>query len=237
MILKDVDDPKLKQLLQTYEEKGGKLKFSIVEISDAGDEYECHFQTALHTLKTIKAEIEAYYEKVFREHPSLNKYQRFSMIYIEDFRTTGIKITPAQFFGPYLDIDTNRVIVHGRMPTKDGNVSFYDSYYYHTDKELPENKIERDIRQSDSEFITEGYTDAFLEPPKFDTETMLQAGEYFLNSNRYLFSDFQKLIIYKWSIDCSNIFDAGKEYQGSFFWTVYNPIKDWYVGIVASWTD
>jgi hypothetical protein len=51
------------------------------------------------------------------------------------------------------------------------------------------------------------------------------------------FGDLETLEIYAWTTDCSNYFDAGKEWWGEFFWTVYSPTYDWYVGILASDTD
>lgn len=52
-----------------------------------------------------------------------------------------------------------------------------------------------------------------------------------------LFGDIASLEIYAWPTDCSNFFDFGKEWWGTFFWTVYSPTHNWYVGILASSTD
>jgi len=52
-----------------------------------------------------------------------------------------------------------------------------------------------------------------------------------------LFTDISQIEVYKWSTDSSNYFDEGKDWWGSFFWTVYNPCRDWYIGIIASTTD
>ncbi|WP_343784001.1 hypothetical protein [Wandonia haliotis] len=41
----------------------------------------------------------------------------------------------------------------------------------------------------------------------------------------------------KWSTNCSPFFNAGKEWWGTFFWTIYNPEKNWYIGICGSETD
>ena len=54
---------------------------------------------------------------------------------------------------------------------------------------------------------------------------------------RALFGDLETLEIYEWPTDCSNYFDAGKEWWGTFFWTVYSPTYDWYICILASTTD
>jgi hypothetical protein len=52
-----------------------------------------------------------------------------------------------------------------------------------------------------------------------------------------LFGDLETLKIYAWPTDCSNYFDDGKDWWGTFFWTVYSPTYDWYIGILASATD
>jgi hypothetical protein len=67
--------------------------------------------------------------------------------------------------------------------------------------------------------------------------TNFDIGKFFLEFNEFLFDNINKLIIYSWQTNCSNYFDAGKEWWGSFFWTVYNPTKKWYIGIAASTTD
>lgn len=211
MKLKDVDDPTLVEILESFKEKGGVLEYSIVRIDEKMDEYQCHYHTALHILN-ISAE--------------------------KNFEETGLRISPDEFFGPYFKLSSNQLVVLGKTGTKQGALTFLDSYYYHTDKELPENKIDYRLLQSNGEFATQGYADAFMSPPhRMWFETNAEAAEFFLKTNSYLFSDFTQLVIYKWSIDCSNFFDAGKEWWGSFFWTVYNPTKDWYIGIAASTTD
>ena len=77
------------------------------------------------------------------------------------------------------------------------------------------------------------YWYAFLEPP-YGTP-YLKAD--FIRFNEILFPNRQALEVYRWNDDFSNYFDAGKEWWGAFFWTVYNPYWDRYIGIIASETD
>jgi hypothetical protein len=51
------------------------------------------------------------------------------------------------------------------------------------------------------------------------------------------FSDFEKLTIYSWSNDWSNYFNAGKEWWGTFFWTILNQENNSIIVIGASQTD
>ena len=61
--------------------------------------------------------------------------------------------------------------------------------------------------------------------------------ELFDSLNAKLFCDLEKLTIYRWGTNCSDYFDAGEEWWGTFFWTIYSPQHDWYVGILGSTTD
>lgn len=70
-----------------------------------------------------------------------------------------------------------------------------------------------------------------------DGKTLKEKGEYILNSLYLLFDDLNEIVIYKWGVDCNPYFDAGKEWWGAYFWTVYNPHKNIYIAIVASTTD
>ena len=61
--------------------------------------------------------------------------------------------------------------------------------------------------------------------------------ELFDSLNAKLFGDLEKLTIYRWGTNCSDYFEAGEEWWGTFFWTIYSPQYDWYVGILGSTTD
>jgi hypothetical protein len=151
----------------------------------------------------------------------------------------GKQITPDQFFGPYFNFKEQRPILLGRTPKPyGGNTVFTDNYYYN-DTESLENIVL--VKKDDNlDFITQGYTDAFLNPPySFGNNGMTNydIGKYFLEFNDFLFTEINKIIVYSWDINFSNYFDDGKEWWGSFLWTVYNPGKDWYIGIAVSATD
>ena len=99
--------------------------------------------------------------------------------------------------------------------------------------------IENEEGFSTNRFICKGFVDTFLEPP-YDLDLkseLFSYGEYFDGFCKVIFSDLHQLEIYKWSIDCSNIFDSGKEWWGSYYWTVYNPIQKTYIAILATSSD
>ena len=84
-----------------------------------------------------------------------------------------------------------------------------------------------------------GFVYAFLDPPYsfMSGKTIFEKGNFFLDFCRLLFTDISQIEVCKWSTDSSNYFDEGKKGRGSFFWTVYNPCRYWYIGIIASTTD
>jgi hypothetical protein len=68
-------------------------------------------------------------------------------------------------------------------------------------------------------------------------DTIYEQGKYFIDFCQFLFTDLNNICIFKWGTDCSNYFDDGKEWWGTHFWTIYNPEKDWFIGVLASTTD
>lgn len=61
---------------------------------------------------------------------------------------------------------------------------------------------------------------------------------FFLNSF-LLISEFETTdsIIYKWNDDWSNFFDPGKEWWGTFYWTVYNRANNTMIVLTSSETE
>ena len=46
-----------------------------------------------------------------------------------------------------------------------------------------------------------------------------------------------RIKILEWSTDWSNFFDAGREWWGTFCWTIEDPLRKWTTAILASATD
>ena len=67
-----------------------------------------------------------------------------------------------------------------------------------------------------------GFADAFLSPPHGMTGSSLELNTLFLNLADHFFASFTDAgQIYTWSDDCSNYFDAGKEWWGTLFYTYF----------------
>ncbi|MGY3777087.1 hypothetical protein [Isobaculum melis] len=90
----------------------------------------------------------------------------------------------------------------------------------------------KEYKHADEEFETSYYyavTNSTLTNPK--------GKEDFRTINQLLFPNQQNLIIYRWNDDWSDYFDAGKEWWGTFYWTIYDPSTNRMTVIGASTTD
>jgi hypothetical protein len=85
----------------------------------------------------------------------------------------------------------------------------------------------------------DGYKTAFFNPPYGLRKPVKEALILFNNINNALLLPLcdENLEIYKWANDWSNYFDAGKEWWGTFYWTIYNKEKSLFVVIGGSTTD
>lgn len=92
---------------------------------------------------------------------------------------------------------------------------------------------------SDGPYITNGYASAFVLPPCRSEILGPEADKLFAELNLLLFGGLEHpaLEIVSWSPDCSNYFDAGKEWWGAHFWTVFNRETRQLVAILGSATD
>lgn len=89
-----------------------------------------------------------------------------------------------------------------------------------------------------SNWNRQGYKGAFFNPPHCLLKLQKEQEVFNNINNKYLspFND-QNLEIYSWNNDWSNYFDDGKEWWGTFYWTIYNKEKDMYIVIAGSATD
>lgn len=229
--------PEIINLLSEFDNLGGVINFKLFKIIGANSDREAHCLVAQRTLELLSQGNDYYFSQIANSlGTSSDNY--FKVDHKSISADTGIQITPEQFFGPYFNFKEQRPILLGTTGKPFENVTVFIDYYHYDDSESPENIVI--VNDSNSDFATQGYADAFLKPPhSFGKQGMTNynIGKYFLDFNQFFFDNIEDLKIYSWPTDCSNYFDDGKEWWGSFFWTVYNPTKNWYVGIAASTTD
>ncbi|MFK8283709.1 hypothetical protein [Capnocytophaga canis] len=188
--------------------------------------YKKHLEVARHTLLEVKKESDVYYEKKALEKGGQRSDFFEITIDLQRLEHSGSPITPAEFMGWQYDITTQKLLVRGQK-------YFLNNYFFHDTIESSENIVKTFTH------LPDGFAYAVLNPPHSLQvgKNIFEKGSYFLDFCQTLFTDIERLEIYQWSDDTSNFFDAGKEWWGTFFYTVYNPIENIYIGIVASSTD
>ncbi|MDB5097566.1 MAG: hypothetical protein JWM80_1987 [Cyanobacteria bacterium RYN_339] len=141
-------------------------------------------------------------------------------------RAVSRRVSVAEWLGPYFD---RGLLQRGR------SAKHLNDYFRLGDAETPANAV-RVVRVEHS--ITQGYADAFADPPYSMQATPAEIDRLF-----YAFADElwgglrEDLEVLRWSTDWAACFAAGDEWWGSFFWTVRAPGADHVVGILASATD
>lgn len=237
----EIKDSHLTDQIEAHEKIGGALRTSVFEIKpnylgQFPDEYNAHLTTARQTLEKQNFEWNFHFNKVATK----NRRDRFAYAQtdFDKLDSSGQKIDVARFLGPHFDLHKMKPLFRGQTANDTPN-----AYFYYDQDELPENKIDinaindayRKVHQeSEGNFIH-----ALMEPPyslSLGKDIYLR-GKYILEFLDYFFSDLTQLTIYTWDTTCSVVFDAGNEWWGSYFWTIHNPAKNWYIGIIASETD
>ena len=224
-----IEIPKFIEKYKTYEREGGMIDFCIFQLDTEQEDtpYQKHLAVAQQTLISVAEEANTRLDRMAAKL-KMNRRELFTMDY--DFnilKDSGKEISVQDFMGWQYEEVSGRIILSGEK--------LYNQYFYYDDKEVPEKAVA--MAEEDREKI--GFVYAFLDPPYsfMCGKTIFEKGNFFLDFCRLLFTDISQIEVYMWSTDSSNYFDAGKEWWGAFFWTVYNPYWDRYIGIVASTTD
>lgn len=237
--IKEIKNPSLSTKLAYHEKIGGALRIGVFEINENYEgrlptEYDAHMVTARQTLEIQNFNANFHWNKV--DAKGLRKTYLPCQTDYAKLDPSGQKIDLAHFLGPHYNITTHKPLVRG-------GVLDVNAYFYYDQEETLENKI--DIYKLEDEYRNKypenkGYfIYALMEPPyslQLERE-IFKRGEYLLAFIDYFFDDLNQLTIYAWDTDCNPIFNSGKEWWGCYFWTIYNPTKKWYIGIVASETD
>ena len=239
--IQEIKDGILTNKIEAHEEIGGAFRISVFEIREnylgqLPDEYSAHLITARQTLEKQNFEWNFHFNKVAPKNQ--RKAKDYAYTDFDKLDPSGQKLSLFHFLGPHFDFKNMKPLIRGQL----GNNTL-NSYFYYDQDEIPENKV--DINTLDATYRklymdNKGYfVHKLMEPPynlNLGKEIYLR-GEYLIEFLEYFFCNINDLTIYAWDTNCSVVFDAGKEWWGSSFWTVYNPTKKWYIGIIASETD
>ena len=231
-----IEIPKFIEKYKAYERAGGIIYFRIFQLDTEQEDtpYQKHLAVAQQTLISVAEEANTRLDRIAAKS-KINRKKLFTMDY--DFgvlKDSGKEISVQDFMGWQYEEVSGRIILSS-YNLLNPKTKGYDLFFYHNEKEVIENALT--IDQEDKEKI--GFVYAFLDPPYsfMCGKTIFEKGNFFLDFCRLLFTDISQIEVYKWSTDSSNYFDEGKDWWGSFFWTVYNPCRDWYISIIASETD
>ena len=240
--IQEIQNEELLSRTEDFEKKGGALRFHFFQIVEnqegikPEDPYECHLVVARQTLERIHFEHHFHWNR-YASRGNRNAFPTFQTNY-EELDASGIAISLEEFLGPLYDLELNKPLVKGIA-----NRDTLNSYFYYDSEEEIANKV--DLSPTLQEFRSKypqhkgNFIYAFMEPP-YSLQTgknIQERGQYLIDFMHGIFSDIREIHIMSWSTDSSPFFDAGKEWWGSYFWTVYNPKDDWYVGICGSETD
>ncbi len=228
-------DDAIRDFLSTFMTIGGVVDFSFFERSRAivdlrVSEYLEHKEIARETIHNHTNKVTTFDKCTEQKETICNTVKGDDSI----SSLSGIKISTEEFLGPYFDTNQMKPLIKGS--------TMLNHYFYFDQEENENNIIDIDtvIQNFKKEYlkVDNGFTYAFLEPPYgLYGLSPYEKGKLFLETLTILFSNINELVIYKWNTDFSPYFDPGREWWGCYFFTVYNPEKDIYIGITASQTD
>ncbi len=200
-------------LLETYGSSGGVLEFVLVDALNTDDP---HRQTMEATIEEIRHRHESWIADRLAEHPELRR-DRFLRIDAAPAGATDTPVSLSQFLGRCWDAE-EKCLRSAWSPGANGTRS--------------------KSAAPDGDSLTDGYAEAFLEPPYGLQVGLDRADRWFGAINDALLGGLSDdLEIRSWSTDWSNWFDAGHEWWGVHLWTVRPTARPWMVGIAASTTD
>lgn len=229
-------DPQYADLYQRLDAIGCVVHFTSFELGEAdGTQAAIHRAVALRTLEAERDRIDRDFAQLLLR-PGYEHHQRADFFRVQidaDRLGPGERISRDHFLGPGCDLAGRRVLQKGQS-SRHRNDLFWGG-----DVEAPGNIVKADLG--------ENFTYAFLEPPHRLSRSYPDGGPRLTNLDKQAiyFETIDRLfgglpddcVIFRWSDDASNYFDDGKEWWGTFFYTVYAPQIARMVGVVASTTD
>jgi len=232
----NIEEHKIEILEETYHQydlNGGSLRFYTWQLNQKKDKkeeltpYNIHKVVARQTIEKLNYETAKRWNTVVSKH-SRSEYPNLQIDY-DILDDSGVQLSIDEFLGYEYDWENNKPKFKGK---KNGKQWYFDFDNHEYDE--PKIKLKaKGIKHN------RGFIQAFFFPPYGMNlgEEKSDALKYFNNFSRIYFDQLKEIEIFNWSIDCTHFFQFGKEWWGSYFWTVYNPTKNIYIGIVGSDSD
>lgn len=211
-------------LLEKYEQAGVVVDTAVLQLRAVGkDQYQMSKIAAISGMQVFA---ERYRLDFQQYNPGKDIADYFSIQIDPDAEPSGQHISFEEFLGPGFDLRANQLKLFSYNPQS--------RILYHA--------------------VTDGFVKALLDPPhsigesgdpadpeylRRLTQQLTQMLRDYLREILHLenFRETDHLVIYQWSDDWSNYFDAGQEWWGTFFWTVYDTQRQTVTVIGASSTD
>ena len=228
-------------IIEDYDRKGGSFRFNFYSINEnykgklPESKFNAHLSVARQSLEKITYQTNFGWNRVEGKGKRMN-YPQWQTNH-KELEDSGIKITLEEFLGPHWNYEYHKPIIHSKdsddskltYQTSGGTVKYSDS-----DIEIARRRYFEIYNNGGAGFISGLINPAYS--LNIDKKTAI-FGKYVDQIIDCAFNDVTKLDVFKWSCNCHPIFDAGKEWWGTYFFTVFNPSKNWYIGLIASETD
>ncbi len=233
-----IHDEEIEQLLRLFDQRGGVLKYFVFKCHPDADEVERHRLVATVSLRAAVKQTNEFWDKAYREDRDARLKARRNLD-STDFEKCYLSSPVWKVDAPAIERDVPKRLSLESFLGYDTLTSTESSYSF-----CPHDMSETGYQWAF--FLPphhlSGFAADFHDKPEGTVSTYFaEAGEenqkIYSAINAKLFGNMEKLTIYRWGTDCSEYFDDGKEWWGTFFWTVYSPQYDWYVGILGSTTD
>lgn len=205
-----------KTLLKRFAEVGGCVDYVLLDCDSAAGQdatsIETHRRAAIKGLEVIRDRVAEYAAKTSqRQGIPIENFLSIRIDYDRAACLVGTKVSREEFLGPRYDLERGQLALHG-----DGAIPGGIGYAY-----------------------------AFSDPPYtlYDHAnkrrvSQEEATELFHAINREVLGGLTpQSLVFQWPDDWSNYFDSGKEWWGTFLWTVTNPDQGPVVVVAASTTD
>jgi len=201
---------------------------AIRETSDT-DEYLAHRQTALLALEVEQKEINDFSKgRLLNTNNKAIKTEDCYWVEIDEEKLQGKSISLQQFFGWHYSVERHQAAIRGRS-------SDHLNDYFWAGAEENLNNV---LKNKSIYNVEQGYAYAFFEPPYGMQGTATEKENLFHCVEKLFFDQYDvNANIWSWSAECSNYFDAGNEWWGTYFYTYSLPDSDSILGIIASTSD
>ncbi len=215
--------PQLQDIFTSYKSIGVVLNICVLNFDEIVNTEKDLQKSAIFGMQIFA---KRYLERLIAMNPDSDVSQYFQIKIDENIEPKGTKIGYREFLGTGFDFENRRVNLFDYSENSKSSGVFEGLAHALLDPPYKINLGMRDQKLS---------VEYGIEEQKRMTEFLLQFLEQILLIKE--FSGFEKLEIYSWSDDWSNYFNAGKEWWGTFFWTILNRKQKTITVIGGSSTD